>query len=76
MRREKQSRSLSEIRMLAKAYAKENKGRNYLLFLAAVIFVVAFTLIFGIADGKIKAEYEKAMRDAGTEATVCIQDAD
>lgn len=33
MRREKQSRSLSEIRMLAKAYAKENKGRNYLLFL-------------------------------------------
>lgn len=76
MREEKQSRSLSEIRMLAKAYAKENKGRNYLLFLAAVLFVVAFTLIFGIADGKIKAEYEKAMRDAGTEATVCIQDAD
>lgn len=76
MRGEKQSRSLSEIRMLAKAYAKENKGRNYLLFLAAVLFVVAFTMIFGIADGKIKAEYEKAMRDAGTEATVCIQDAD
>ncbi len=77
MRREKQSRSLSEIRMLAKAYAEENKGRNYLLFLAAVIFVVAFTLIFGIADGKIKAEYEKPMRDAGTgEATAVAQDAD
>lgn len=64
------------LRMLAKEYGKYNKGRNRILTGAVCLCVAALTMIFGTASGKIEAESEKAVRTAGTAASIRIEDAD
>lgn len=66
----------SVIRMLSKEYTKQNRGRNRILFAAVSLCIVTLTMVFGIAYGKVQAEYTKAVRAAGTAASVCIERAD
>lgn len=64
------------IRMLSREFGKCNKGRNRILSGAIILCLTTLTMVFGIAFGKVKAEYTKEVRAAGTTASVCIEDAD
>ena len=62
--------------MLAREFGKWNRGRNRILMSAVTLCIVTLTMVFGIASGKTKAEYIKAVRAAGTTASVRIEHAD
>lgn len=62
--------------MLAREFGKWNRGRNRILMSAVTICIVTLTMVFGIASGKTKAEYIKAVRAEGTTASVRIEHAD
>ena len=64
------------LRMLAREFGKWNRGRNRILMSAVTLCIVTLTMVFGIASGKTKAEYIKAVRAAGTTASVRIEHAD
>ena len=59
--------------MLAKTHSRYNKGRNRILTAAVCLCILTLTIVFGIASGKIEAEYLKAVREAGTTASACIE---
>ena len=59
--------------MLAKTHGRYNKGRNRILTAAVCLCILTLTIVFGIASGKIEAEYLKAVREAGTTASACIE---
>lgn len=63
------------IRMLSKEFGKCNRGRNRILLGTVILCIVTLTMVFGISFGKIQAEYVKAVRSAGTAASVCIEGA-
>ena len=69
------SNNQSGIRMLSKEYAGHNRGRNRILLAAVSLCIVTLTMVFGIAYGKVQAEYTKAARAAGTAASACIENA-
>ena len=48
--------------MLAREFGKWNRGRNRILMSAVTLCIVTLTMVFGIASGKTKAEYIKAVR--------------
>lgn len=52
----------SVIRQLAGAFRKENHVRNRILLAAVSLCVLALTGIFGIAYGKVQAEYVRTDR--------------
>lgn len=58
------------IRMLSKKFGQSNKGRNRILAGAVCLCIVTLTMVFGISFGKVKAEYLRAVRAAGTAASV------
>lgn len=62
--------------MLAREFGKWNRGRNRILMSAVTLCIVTLTMVFGIASGKTKAEYIKAVRAEGTTASVRIEYAD
>ena len=62
--------------MLAREFGKWNRGRNRILMSAVTLCIVTLTMVFGIASGKTKAEYRKAVRAEGTTASVRIEHAD
>ena len=62
--------------MLAREFGKWNRGRNRILMSAVTLCIVTLTMVFGIASGKTKAEYIKAVRAAGTTASVRIEHAE
>ena len=62
--------------MLAREFGKWNRGRNRILMSAVTLCIVTLTMVFGIASGKTKAEYIKAVRAEGTTASVRIEHAD
>lgn len=64
------------LRMLAREFGKWNRGRNRILMSAVTLCIVTLTMVFGIASGKTKAEYIKAVRAEGTTASVRIEHAD
>lgn len=64
------------LRMLAREFGKWNRGRNRILMSAVTLCIVTLTMVFGIASGKNKAEYIKAVRAAGTTASVRIEHAE
>ena len=49
------------LRMLAREFGKWNRGRNRILMSAVTLCIVTLTMVFGIASGKTKAEYIKAL---------------
>jgi len=61
--------------MLAKNLKKKNKGRNKILLCTTMISIMILTMIFGISFGKIRAEYTKAVRQAGTTASGILENA-
>ncbi len=63
------------IRMLAREIGRCNKGRNRILAGAVCLCVVTLTMVFGISFGKVRAEYTRAVRAAGTAASACIEGA-
>ena len=66
----------SVIRMLAREIGQSNKGRNRILACAVCVCIVTLTVVFGISLGKVRAEYTRAVRAAGTKASACIERAD
>lgn len=64
------------LRMLAHEFGKWNRGRNRILMSAVTLCIVTLTMVFGIVSGKTKAEYIKAVRAAGTTASVRIEHAE
>lgn len=62
----------SVIRMLSREFGKYNKKRNRILMAAVALCIVTLTMVFGIAFGKVQAEYMRAVRMAGTSASACI----
>lgn len=65
--------NLSIIQMLSVELGRSNKKRNCILMLAVSVCIMTLTIVFGISFGKIKAEYIKSARAAGTTATACIE---
>lgn len=65
----------SVLRMLLKEYERCNRGRNRILMGAVGLCIITLTLVFGIAVGKVQAEYLKAARAAGTTASASISGA-
>lgn len=66
----------SVIRMLSAKYARCNRGRNRILLGAVVLCIVTLTMVFGISYGRIRAEYIRSARKAGTAASGMIAGAD
>lgn len=66
----------SVIRMLAREIGQSNRGRNRILACAVCGCIVTLTVVFGISLGKVRAEYTRAVRAAGTKASACIERAD
>ena len=66
----------SVIRQLSSAFGRCNKGRNRILLGTVILSIVTLTMVFGISCGKVRAEYVKAVREAGTAASACIENAD
>ena len=62
----------SVIRMLSREYERYNRGRNRILMGAVCLCIITLTLVFGIAVGKVQAEYLKAARAVGTTASASI----
>ena len=58
----------SVIRMLSAKYARCNRGRNRILLGAVALSIVTLTIIFGISYGRIRAEYIRSARKAGTDS--------
>lgn len=61
------------IRMLSARYAGSARGRNRILFLTVVLSVVTLTMVFGVTQGKIRAEELKTIRMAGTAASGTVE---
>ena len=62
----------SVIRQLAGAFRKENHVRNRILLAAVSLCVLALTGIFGIAYGKVQAEYVRTIRQSGETASTYL----
>ena len=62
----------SVIRMLSREYERYNRGRNRILMGAVCLCIITLTMVFGIAVGKVQAEYLKEARAAGTTASASI----
>lgn len=62
------------IRLLSEAIRKCNKGRNRILMGSVILCILTLTFVFGIAYGKINAEYTKNIRMDGTTASTYIED--
>lgn len=63
------------VSVLAEGLRKRNKGRNRILFCATMISIMTLTMVFGISFGKIRAEYTRSVRQAGTTASGVLKDA-
>lgn len=63
------------VRMLSKEFGRYNRGRNRILTGAVSLCIITLTMVFGIAFGKVKAEYTRSVRTAGTSASACIEGA-
>lgn len=61
--------------MLAKSLKKKNKGRNRILLCATMVSIMTLTMVFGISFGKVRAEYTKSVRRAGTTASGILENA-
>ena len=61
--------------MLAKDLKKKNKGRNRILLCATMVSIMTLTMVFGISFGKVRAEYTKSVRQAGTTASGILENA-
>ena len=66
----------SVIRQLSSAFGRCNKGRNRILLGTVILSIVTLTMVFGISCGKVRAEYVKSVREAGTAASARIENAD
>ena len=66
----------SVIRMLSMKLGAYNKGRNRILMTAVILCIVTLTMVFGIVYGRFRAEYLKSIREEGTAASACIENAD
>lgn len=64
----------SVIRQLAGALRKENHVRNRILLAAVSLCVLALTGIFGIAYGKVQAEYVRTVRQSGETASTYLNE--
>lgn len=62
----------SVIRQLAGAFRKENHVRNRILLAAVSLCVLVLTGIFGIAYGKVQAEYVRTIRQSGETASTYL----
>lgn len=62
------------IRLLSEAIRKCNKSRNRILMGAVVLCILTLTFVFGMAYGKINAEYTKNIRMDGTTASTYIEE--
>ena len=58
--------------MLSREYERYNRGRNRILMGAVCLCIITLTMVFGIAVGKVQAEYLKEARAAGTTASASI----
>lgn len=67
-------RNPSVIHLLAKRNAVRSRGRNGILFLAVVLGILNLAMAFGVANGKIQAEYLRAVRREGTAATTILRE--
>lgn len=67
------NKNSSAVRMLSREFGRYNRGRNRVLMGAVILCIVALTMVFGIAFGKVQAEYTRAIRAAGTRASACIE---
>ena len=65
----------SVIYMLSKEFGRYNKRRNCILMGAISLCIITLTIVFGIALGKVQAEYIKSVRTAGMDASTCIEEA-
>ncbi len=61
------------LNMLAKAMYQKNRARNRILLCAIAIGILTLTIVFSISFGKGKAEYTKAIRQAGTTASTTLE---
>ncbi len=66
----------SVIRMLSMKLGAYNKGRNRILMAAVILCIVTLTMVFGIVYGRFRTEYLKSIREEGTAASACIENAD
>lgn len=64
----------SVIGFLAKRNAARNRGRNVILFSAVALGILTLAMIFGVANGKIQAEYFRAVRREGTAAATILEE--
>lgn len=64
------------IRMLSVRYAGAARGRNWLLFVAAVLSIVVLSMVFGITRGKVREEELSIIRMNGTAASGVVENGD
>lgn len=64
----------SVIRQLADAFRMENRVRNRIYLAAVSLCVLALTGIFGIAYGKVQAEYVRTVRQNGETASTYLNE--
>ena len=62
------------IRLLSEEIRKSNKIRNRILMGAVILCILTLTFVFGMACGKINAEYTKNIRMDGTTASAYIEE--
>lgn len=63
----------SVVRMLSKEFGRYNRRRNRILMGAVSLCMITLTIVFGMAFGKVKAESVRAVREAGSSASACIE---
>lgn len=61
------------VKILAKAYLKANRGRNGVLIGTVALSILVLCTVFGIALGKIDAEYLQSIRSTGTAASTYLE---
>lgn len=61
------------MQMLIRRSARAARGRNRILFSAVFFGVVSLAVISGIFAGRIQAEQIRAIRQAGTAASTCLE---
>lgn len=67
-------RNPSVIHLLAKRNAARSRGRNVILLFAVALGIFNLAMAFGVAKGKIQAEYLRAVRREGTAATTILKE--
>lgn len=61
------------LNILSKAMSQKNRMRNQILLGAIATGILTLTIVFGVAFGKGRAEYTKAIRQAGTTASATLE---